>query len=51
MVGLADTDSYVKWGASLLGSVTDAADATMLVVETPLCGGTRVTATIPLLSS
>lgn len=36
IVGLADTDSYVKWGASLLGSVTDAADATMLVVETPL---------------
>ncbi len=36
IVGLADTDSYVKWGASLLGSVTDAADAAMLVVETPL---------------
>lgn len=36
IVGLADTDSYVKWGASLLGSVKDAADVTMLVVETPL---------------
>ena len=36
IVGLADTDSYVKWGASLLGSVRDAADVTMLVVETPL---------------
>ena len=36
IVGLADTDSYVKWGASLLGSVKDAADVTMLIVETPL---------------
>ena len=36
IVGVADTDSYVKWGASLLGSVADVADATMLVVETPL---------------
>ena len=36
IVGLADTDSYVKWGAALLGSVRDAADVTMLVVETPL---------------
>jgi hypothetical protein len=36
IVGLADTDSYLKWGASLLGSVSDAADVTMLVVETPL---------------
>lgn len=36
IVGLADTDSYVKWGASLLGSVADQADVTMLIVETPL---------------
>ena len=36
IVGIADTDSYVKWGASLLGSVTDAAEVTMLVVQTPL---------------
>ncbi|MGC5223919.1 DUF6716 putative glycosyltransferase [Micromonospora sp. DT81.3] len=36
VVGIADTDSYVKWGAALLGSRPDAIDARMLVLETPL---------------
>ncbi|MDX2375233.1 hypothetical protein M4I32_00245 [Microbacterium sp. LRZ72] len=36
VVALADTDSYVKWGAALLASRPDAIDATLLIVETPL---------------
>ena len=36
IVGLADTDSFVKWGAALLGSVAGDADAELLIVETGL---------------
>ena len=36
IVGIADTDSYVKWTAALLGSLSDAWDARMLVLRTPL---------------
>ena len=36
IVALADTDSYVKWAAALLGSLPADSDAELLVVETPL---------------
>lgn len=36
IVALADTDSYVKWGAALLGTLDEGWDASLLVVETPL---------------
>jgi len=36
IIGIADTDSYVKWSAALLGSLPSAAEAELLVVETPL---------------
>jgi hypothetical protein len=36
IVAIADTDSYVKWAAALLGGVADRWDATLLVLETPL---------------
>lgn len=36
IVALADTDSYVKWAAALLGSLPAGSDAELLVVETPL---------------
>lgn len=36
VVALADTDSYVKWAAALLGSLPPGSDAELLVVDTPL---------------
>lgn len=36
IVALADTDSYVKWAAALLGALPAGSDAELLVVETPL---------------
>ncbi|HEX5859268.1 MAG TPA: DUF6716 putative glycosyltransferase [Microbacterium sp.] len=36
VVAIADTDSYVKWGAALLGSRPGEIDGRMLVVETPV---------------
>jgi hypothetical protein len=36
VVGIADTDSYVKWGAALLGSHPEQIDARMLILETPV---------------
>lgn len=36
IVAIADTDSYVKWSAALIGCATDRWDATLLVLETPL---------------
>lgn len=33
---MADTDSYVKWAAALLGTVAEGWDASLLVLETPL---------------
>ncbi|MEI3847505.1 MULTISPECIES: DUF6716 putative glycosyltransferase [unclassified Microbacterium] len=36
IVAIADTDSYVKWAAALLGGVADRWDASLLVLETPL---------------
>ncbi|MDY0909949.1 DUF6716 putative glycosyltransferase [Microbacterium sp. CFBP9034] len=36
IVALADTDSYVKWAAALLGTLDAGWDASILVVETPL---------------
>ena len=36
IVAIADTDSYVKWAASLLGGVSDRWDASLLVLGTPL---------------
>ncbi|MDQ7878003.1 hypothetical protein Q9R08_08475 [Microbacterium sp. QXD-8] len=36
IVAIADTDSYVKWAAALLGGVADRWDAALLVLETPL---------------
>jgi hypothetical protein len=36
VVGLADTDSYVKWTAALLGTLDEGWDASLLVVGTPL---------------
>lgn len=36
VVALADTDSYVKWAAALLGSLPVGSDVRLLVVETPL---------------
>ena len=36
VVAIADTDSYVKWAAALLGSVAGRWDASLLVLETPL---------------
>ncbi|NLP85996.1 hypothetical protein HF576_19360 [Microbacterium sp. CFH 90308] len=36
IVAIADTDSYVKWSAALIGGATDRWDATLLVLETPL---------------
>ncbi|WP_243075186.1 DUF6716 putative glycosyltransferase [Microbacterium sp. SS28] len=36
IVGVADTDSYVKWAASLLGGLGGAAEAELLVLETPV---------------
>jgi hypothetical protein len=36
IVAIADTDSYVKWAAAVLGGVADRWDATLLVLETPL---------------
>jgi hypothetical protein len=34
-VALADTDSYVKWAAALLGSLPMGSDAELLIVQTP----------------
>ena len=36
IVALADTDSYVKWAAALLGSARPGADAELLIVKTAL---------------
>ncbi len=36
IVALADTDSYVKWAAALLGSMPESWDVELLIVETPL---------------
>jgi len=36
VVGLADTDSYVKWAAALLGRLPDGSTADLLIVETAL---------------
>ncbi|MDR7190197.1 hypothetical protein J2Y46_003039 [Microbacterium sp. BE35] len=36
VVAIADTDSYVKWAAALLGGVGERWDASLLVLETPL---------------
>jgi len=36
VVAIADTDSYVKWAAALLGGVGERWDAALLVLETPL---------------
>lgn len=36
VIGLADTDSYVKWAAALLGTLPADSHAELLVVETPL---------------
>ena len=36
VVALADTDSYVKWAAALLGSLPAGTDARLLIVETAL---------------
>ncbi|MGA7148697.1 MAG: DUF6716 putative glycosyltransferase, partial [Microbacterium sp.] len=36
IVALADTDSYVKWAAALLGGLDEEWDASLLVVQTPL---------------
>ena len=36
VVALADTDSYVKWAAALLGSLPAATDVRLLIVETAL---------------
>ncbi|GAA1924341.1 hypothetical protein GCM10009775_15830 [Microbacterium aoyamense] len=35
VVGVADTDSYVKWGAALLGSASADWDVELLVLDTP----------------
>lgn len=36
VVALADTDSYVKWAAALLGSLPSGTDVRLLIVETAL---------------
>lgn len=36
VVALADTDSYVKWAAALLGALPGRVEAELIVVETPL---------------
>lgn len=36
IVAIADTDSYVKWAAALLGALGEEWDASLLVLETPL---------------
>ena len=36
IVGIADTDSYVKWAAALLGGLGSEWDAELLVLETPV---------------
>jgi hypothetical protein len=36
IVAIADTDSYVKWAAALLGTLPEGSDADLLIVETPL---------------
>jgi len=36
IVGIADTDSYVKWAAALLGALGSEWDAELLVLETPV---------------
>jgi hypothetical protein len=36
IIGLADTDSYVKWAAALLGTLPPEAEARLLIVETGL---------------
>lgn len=36
IVAIADTDSYVKWAAALVGGMGERWDASLLVLETPL---------------
>ena len=36
ILAVADTDSYVKWAAALLGSAPGAWDVRLRVLETPL---------------
>ncbi|MDZ8172561.1 DUF6716 putative glycosyltransferase [Microbacterium xanthum] len=36
VIAIADTDSYVKWAAALLGSHPEAVDGRLLILETPL---------------
>ncbi|WP_205789235.1 DUF6716 putative glycosyltransferase, partial [Microbacterium sp. CPCC 204701] len=36
VVAVADTDSYVKWAASLLGGMAGRWDASVLVLSTPV---------------
>lgn len=36
IVGIADTDSYLKWGAALLGAQIPGARVTFLILQTPL---------------
>jgi hypothetical protein len=36
LVAIADTDSYVKWAAALIGTVPERWDVSLLVLQTPL---------------
>jgi len=47
IVAIADTDSYVKWAAALLGAAGEGVDAALLVLETPLVvSDTQLTAAL-----
>jgi hypothetical protein len=35
IVGIADSDSYVKWGASLLSSIPDGSEVSLIIVRSP----------------
>lgn len=41
VVAVADTDSYVKWAAALLGTLAEGWDASLLVLDTPLVVSAR----------
>lgn len=36
IVAIADSDSYVKWAAALLGAAPEGADVSLIIVETPV---------------
>lgn len=36
VVAIADSDSYVKWAAALLGAAPEGADVSLIIVETPV---------------